>query len=552
MKTSNNTPRDANSRATATATPRRSRHWAMLTALPLALAPLLAGACDDYNSCEDTLSCPHSGTGVDGGGATGGSGNVGGSAGNATGTGGVSGGVSGGPDTGPAELSEEDGVFVDPSASGDGTRATPFATLAEALTSVSAGGANADKDIYACSTHQDFNEAITFGVAADSVRLLGGLDCDNWEPSGNAPLTELTSTTSNGIELVNVTSLIIENFSIVAQDALDTGTSSYGVWSTGSTATIRGCTITAGNGADGGTPEQLSAATQGIDGNPGDDACTLGSSGGALAISECGAVDSVGNSGGAGGGAVGVPGGSGQDGTPIEMSRGGGGDAQTDSATCTLGDLGEAGTAGTTGSGASNGSFFDGSGYLGVEGGTGTAGTVGQGGGGGGGSLSPVSCPSDDPNPPTGASGGSGGGGGCGGSGGQGGTPGGASIALGAAMNSDITLEETTLVTGSGGVGGDGSLGQAGGAGGAEGASGTGNNSSSGCAGGLGGNGGNGGLGGGGAGGAAIGIATAVSSEVVQGENVTFNISDNTAAVGGNQGIDGTGALGGSHGTKTY
>ena len=73
-----------------------------------------------------------------------------------------------------------------------------------------------------------------------------------------------------------------------------------------------------------------------------------------------------------------------------------------------------------------------------------------------------------------------------------------------------------------------------------------------GSAGGRGGNGGNGGLGGGGAGGAAIGIATAVSSEVVQGENVTFNISDNTAAVGGNQGIDGTGALGGSHGTKTY
>ena len=119
---------------------------------------------------------------------------------------------------------------------------------------------------------------------------------------------------------------------------------------------------------------------------------------------------------------------------------------------------------------------------------------------------------------------------GCAGNGGGGGGGGGSSIAL-LSSNAALTLIDTTLSSGDGGVGGNGGAGQPGGGGGSGGAAGTG-----GCRGGVGGSGGAGGPGGGGLGGHALAIAFHGSAPLQQGDTT---LSFGEAASGG---LDGDGS----------
>ncbi len=214
------------------------------------------------------------------------------------------------------------------------------------------------------------------------------------------------------------------------------------------------------------------------------------------------------------------------------------------------------GNAGTRGGGCSSGAGALMAGeWRGVSGSTGTNGLAGRGGGGGGGggcvtNSTPATCTVGRRVGDLGATGGGGGAGGCGGSAGVGGTAGGGSFGV-FITGALPKLAGNVIEPGFGGRGGNGGAGGYGGLGGPGGPGGD-NNSTAWCAGkgGAGGRGGNGGAGaggGGGCGGVSFGIAgVALAGGGFDLTNTLRSPPINAAGQGGSGGASpaGTGASG--------
>ncbi len=424
------------------------------------------------------------------------------------------------------------GIFVEPGKSGgNGTQATPFGTLAEALSATST------KPIFVCATGATLDESATLTGGA---QLVGALTCGTWQAS--ATRTAWTAAANlPPLLLENPASALIQGFSITARDAAGfdaatlQGHSSVAVVVDGGTASLVDVEVASGKGAAGGdgmsetgqAPGRQGTATD-FDGNIG---LGCGLAAGAAKDFTCsGGAMTEGGAGGLGGLANGA---GGLAGTPaLGLGVAGVGDTGAMGWSCVanggnggFGQDGPAGNAGLKGSalGSLGGVLF----YAGAAGGMGDPGQVAQGGGGGAGRKGNLfnGCGAGT----KGASGASGGAGGCGGLAGQGGGAGGASIAL---ISLDAVLTLTTVkvtasVGGAGGHGGDSQLGGAGGVG-AVGGGGVA------CAGGNGGKGGDGGPGGGGRGGASIGLASTAVAPSLDDASITLGAAAALGGTGGN------------------
>jgi hypothetical protein len=487
---------------------------------------LSVGLTDD---CEFLLTCPHY---LDGGG---------GSVPNPA--------CEADPTKDASTVTDECAVFASATAEagGDGTKASPFASLGEAV--AKANG----KRVLACAI-EPFAESVTIEAG---VEMIGGFDCGaGWTWSEEArsaiegPADQIALTLGEGASGAKVRS-----FAVRAASATKAGGSSIAVLVDGATAELARCELIAGNGADGAEGEDAPSErpAPAPPGNAGTNACsdvdTSGAPderlpGGAQVENACGGALSIGGEGGAG--RV-NNGGSGQVGEPGALGAAGSGEPATGAWSCAAagtGQGGDNGAPGDAGVAASGLGTLNSSGYVGVSGGAGGTGKPAQGGGGGGGAKGGAAiCPGAMPG--AGASGGSGGPGGCGGQPGQGGGAGGASIAL-ASVEGKVTLKDCVLKARDGGKGGAGGNLQPGGSGGLGGAGGVGvGGSKHACAGGHGGQGGNGGPGGGGLGGQSFAIA--YRGEAVKQEGQTTlepgmpgaggpggsnNVADNAGATG--------------------
>ena len=433
------------------------------------------------------------------------------------------------------------GLFVEPGKTGgDGSQASPFGTLGEAL------AASSTKPIYVCSTSA---EGLDEAATVSSQSLLGKLECATWKVSttktawtapANAPVLTLSSPSN----------IAVSGFAIMAREATGfdsttlQGNSSVGVLVDGGVATLTDLDIATGKGAAGGhgldetaqAPGRNSNATK-FNGVEGGD-CGLGP--GVLdPIADCptGGTTQAGD----GGGGNHTLGGGGNPGTPdpgLGDPNGdlGMGQPATGAWDCSVnGGNGEAGHPGPGGAekagakGSLLGTISLGSIYAGDAGHAGEPGVIGQGGGGGGGRKGDGNngCGATTKGP----SGGSGGAGGCGGLAGGGGGAGGGSIAL-ISLSAALTLTNihlTSAVGGVGGAGGDGQLGGNGGLGGPGGGNA--------CIGGGGGNGGDGGPGGGGRGGPSIGLASTGTAPELDDAEITIATQGAAGGDGGNANV---------------
>jgi hypothetical protein len=218
------------------------------------------------------------------------------------------------------------------------------------------------------------------------------------------------------------------------------------------------------------------------------------------------------------------------------------GDVGTSAAgSCTVGNAGAAGGAGMAG--AAGTGVLSATGWTAGPGGPATAGGPGQGGGGGG--------SAGDVGEEIPGGGGGGGAGGCGGNGAAGGGSGGASIGV-ALIDSSASFDGVTLSPGAGGAGARGTAGEAAQAGGAGGLAPSVviflNEITEACPGGAGGPGGGGGGGGGGAGGPSVGIAwVGTTPPVVDGQPVmsATTLAGPSTSVMSAPGLAGMGGAGG-------
>ncbi|WP_437590818.1 hypothetical protein [Sorangium sp. So ce1000] len=432
-------------------------------------------------------------------------------------------------------MTDECAVFASATAEarGDGTKAKPYASLAEAV-------ANAgNKRVLAC-TSGTFRENVTI---AAGIEVIGGFDCDaEWTWSEEArsaiegPAGAVALTMTEGASGAKVRS-----FAVRAASATEPGGSSIGVAVADVEAKLAQVDVTAGDamaGAKGETPAE--APQEGAPGMVGTNACSLPAAvrGGLPGVTMCeGGGTSSGGRGGLGG-IIDTEGGNGltgEDGTPLpeenpdEYGLGGAGQV---AGSCRQGEPGAPGADGGSGVVGSN-TLLSLAGIAGGDGGSGVTGTRGQGGGGGGGAKAGLFCPATpDPVEGPGASGGGGGAGGCGGKGGGGGKAGGSSIGI-VSLGTKLVLREVSIAVGKAGKGGDGVVGQSGANGGAGGPGGNASGVSPsirGCRGGDGGQGGAGGPGAGGRGGHAVGLAYAMAP----GAAVTLaNFVGGTAGDGG-------------------
>ncbi|AUX29207.1 MULTISPECIES: hypothetical protein [Sorangium] len=411
-------------------------------------------------------------------------------------------------------VTEDCAVFASASAKpgGDGTRAKPYASLAEAI-------ANANgKRVLACASGA-FAESVTIEAG---VEVIGGFDCGarwTWSKTARseieAPADEIALTLAEGASGAKVRS-----FAVRAASATVPGGSSIGVAVADVEAELAQVDVTAGDGMDGAKGETPMGAPQpGAPAGAVSNACAL-VLGGEAGVTTCEDGETSGGPGGRGG-SPGIDDGNGQrgeDGAPLPEenpnNRGLGGIGQTDAAgECRRGEDGKSGDAGIAGdAGSSTTLTLDG--IAGGDGGKGMNGTRGQGGGGGGGAKAGLFCqPGAEIVEGPGASGGGGGAGGCGGKGGGGGKAGGSSVGI-LSLGTKLVLTEVTVAVGRAGKGGNGADGQNGANGGAGASGGTASDkppSIPGCDGGRGGRGGAGGPGAGGRGGHAIGIAYAAT-----------------------------------------
>ncbi len=450
--------------------PSSSRRWLSLPVLVLVGAgPLLGGCVEvcEVVACGDGSATGSDGTGGAGAGPTSGGGDLGGG-----------GGAPPAPTCEPqddGEVGDDCGIFVDGTAAtgGDGSRASPFRTLAEAIEPARLGS----KRIYVCE-NADLVESVEI---PSGLRLYGGLLCAatiRWSATGRTAWTAAPGAIPARL-VGSGGSVHLEGFAIVAADAeAASGESSIAVLASDLSLSLRRTSLRSGQGGLG---------MPGVGG-------TVGAAG-ADATGQPAGAGSCGNAGGAGGtctsSPIGPACGGGASGSPM----GTGGSSGPGGTTCVAGGPGSPATvAGMSGPAAGRGTF-DASGYVPDSGGAGLEGQPGSGGGGGG--ARPVMS--------VGKSGGGGGGGGCGGTGGSGGRSGGASFAL-ALVGAAVAFEEVELASGKGGDGGVGGPGGPGGEGG------LGAPGESGCKGGDGSKGSTGGSGGGGRGGPSALVAYAGTS----------------------------------------
>ena len=392
------------------------------------------------------------------------------------------------------------GVFVQAGGTGDGSQASPFGDIQQAIDSIT------DKPrIYVCGSDA-FAGSLTL---ASGVSIYGSLACSGWSYAAANPRPII----SGDVDQPGVTvtegdhTSELESLNIAGVDASQPGGSSVAIFAVNAKIALENVQLRAGTGADGvpGTDggEQASLAPGGGTGSDAGDVPPV--AGPASGINTCTDGTSNGGKGGAGGT---VPNNNGLGGDNADANLGavgGTGDNGGGGWSCTAG-VG-AGTPGATGG---DGGFGEGAtsgdlgslaalGYTNAAGQEGAGGTGGKGGGGGGGSKANTSI--------TGASGGGGGAGGCGGQKGTGGGGGGSSIGI-LSFHSDVQVGTVSIDLGSAGAGGKGGGGQPGQGGGPAGAGGALSGTvKKACNGGDGGQGGNGGSGGGGRGGHAVGVA---------------------------------------------
>jgi hypothetical protein len=208
---------------------------------------------------------------------------------------------------------------------------------------------------------------------------------------------------------------------VIAEAATKPGGSSIAVIADGARVSFVGSVIEARDAMPGENGEPYAAAAaSGIDGNPGEMACSGGSVLGAEGpVNQCDDGSSVGGPGGNGSVAQGGPGGSGQPGEDVSMNGGAG---EWDSMMCTPGQAGTSGTPGEPAKDEVKESGFINAvdGYVGVPGADGTAGKSGQGGGKGGVGGQPGAAPEEAQKLNAACAGGAGGDGGKGGDGAKG------------------------------------------------------------------------------------------------------------------------------------
>jgi len=364
-----------------------------------------------------------------------------------------------------SDLVESLGVFVTNAGSTtpDGTRARPFASIQQAIDA----GKKAGKRVYVCAG--SYSEAL---VVADSISVIGGLDCSKPEWTIGAPnaRSKVVSPTSPAIIARSiVTATKLSGLGVVAPNATEAGASSIALLAEKSPAlSISSSELAAGDGskgADGADPTLLlqsgsvegtvaldwavcepGTCSQKVDGSGW---VKLGPNPGGTSV--CGgAADQNGEAGGAGGsgGLWRWEMGAFQKRWVVydAVSNADSGEVRT-SAVGIGGDNGVNGTLGSLGP----------DGYVTADGTAGTDGKPGKGGSGGGGSAP------RDSDPPIGtvargASGAGGGAGGCPGLAGTQGQGGGASIAV-ALVESPIEIEDCRMTSRAGGASGLGSFG---------------------------------------------------------------------------------------------
>ena len=207
-----------------------------------ALAGLFAvSACGGEEfACEDSLSCgsggKDSGSGGSGGsgGKDGGTGGAGGTSGTGGAGGGSAGGDGGGCDTtkSPSQetclIDDQHGIFVSPAgndSTGDGTKANPYLTLSQALSTAGTAG----KNVYACDNGTALAETSTLAITAahDGHGMYGGFDCASW--AWSAVTKVKVNAAAIGIAINGVpNSFTVESFDITAANAANSGESSVG------------------------------------------------------------------------------------------------------------------------------------------------------------------------------------------------------------------------------------------------------------------------------------------------------------------------------------
>ncbi|WP_438034854.1 hypothetical protein [Sorangium sp. So ce204] len=456
------------------------------------------------------------------------------------------------PTQNASTVTDECAVFVSATAEagGDGTKAKPYASLAEAV-------ANAgNKRVLAC-TSAAFRENVTIEAG---VEVIGGFDCEaEWTWSNEArsaieaPANLIALTLGEGASGAKVRS-----FAVTAASATEPGGSSIGVAVADVEAELAQVEVTAGDAMDGANGETPTQAPQ-VGANAPDTEQTRPSNacaapnlviGGTAGVTTCEDGETRGGDGGTGGitGTEEGNGARGKDGAPLPEENleeyGLGGVGQTTAGNCRRGEDGAPGALGAAGP-ANNDATLTLAGLSGGDGRQGMTGSRGQGGGGGGGAKAGIFCSLGSTLVDgVGASGGGGGAGGCGGKGGGGGKAGGSSFGI-VSLGTKLVLTEVSVTVGRAGKGGDGVAGQSGADGGVGAAGGTASGTSPstrGCDGGRGGQGGAGGPGGGGRGGHAVGIAYAtVPSAAVALKGFTEGATGDggSAGPGGNAGTPG-------------
>jgi hypothetical protein len=426
-----------------------------------------------------------------------------------------------------------DAIFVDGVHGSDanpGTMAQPKKTLGASITAAQA----VSKDVYASAAV--YNEAVTM---MDGVGIYGAYSAAGGWSRDAGNITTIQSPNAVGVSAQNLTQATeIQLFTVISASATGTqptgdGLSSTGVLVVNSTGgfTVRGCSVTAGNGADGADGGDGVVGTNGGNGGGAGGASQAnGGDGGVAGASACGSTGGAGAPGvngpnvgltGSQGGpnGSGAAGGSGGSAGVCQMFSNSlpGGNAPPVSSVANPGSPGSGGFP----SASNYGSLDNAGDYLPVTGGDGNGdGTAGAGGGGGGSGGGNNIYDSNDTCVVCGTSfgsggGGGGGGGGCGGAAAFGGRGGGGSFAV-ESVNSNVTLDRSPMATGNGGNGGHGGNGGLGGSGGAGGPGGNGTSgndcgvsaaSGAGAQGGAGARGGQGGGGAGGTGGPSVCIA---------------------------------------------
>jgi len=362
------------------------------------------------------------------------------------------------------EINESFGIFVatSGSASGDGSRKAPLATIKDGLTRAKAAG----KRIYVCEG--TYAEAITI---EKGIGMVGGFDCStdpmSWKKTSKSSRVDAPSSPAITATDIDVATRF-EGFDVYAPDGTAASPSSIGLLAKHAPSlTIAACKITSGRGADGAAGSegvQLSSGPS-LNGSTGLGEATtvLGQfsprSGAVGGAGQClGAAGFDGGNGGAGGSGgvfycreanypttiypswtnlVTVP-------TPGVVAGGG-----------------AAGAAGKDGVSAGAGTLTA-DGFTAGDGVGGTNGAPGAGGDGGGGGTTMGTLVCTDAKVGTyafGATGSGGGAGGCPGLAGSAGKGGGASIAALVSNSDGLVFASTNLNAGVGGAGGRGALG---------------------------------------------------------------------------------------------